>query len=212
MFDQHFLRLIPGIYGLIMIIVITCIFTRGFTDFQTNLIDQLISFDYLRTYIDLYFVILIDSLVFIIYSMIFSIKSVPCLLRTRLVLIIFQLIIYAYSLSKFLIFYEWINVRNETSPYQLNRFDYLAMIFISLFAIGGIFIWIVFFGIINKKSTDPERQHLINETATRRSYTEETDPLIVESKYKSYKTIFATVNSLDNRHLKLVDYLSHSNL
>jgi hypothetical protein len=100
---------------------------------------------------------------------------------SRFILIVFQLFIYAYSLSKFLIFYEWKNVRNPTSPYQLDRFDYLAIIFIPLFALGGIFIWILVFRIVKIKQIDPEREHLINGT-TRGLYTEETDPLIVESK------------------------------
>jgi hypothetical protein len=49
------------------------------------------------------------------------------------------------------------------------------MAFIPLFALGGIFIWILFFRIINIKHTDQERHQLVNGT-TRRSYTEETDP------------------------------------
>ncbi len=175
---QKFLRLIPAIYGILIIIIITCIFTRGFTDIRTDLIDQLCSFNYPRTYVELYFLILIDSFVFIIYSFIFSIKYFRRLkncLSIRVILIIFQLLIYAYSLSKFLIFYEWTNVENPTSPYQFDRFDYLAMAFIPLFALGGIFIWILFFRIINIKHTDQERHQLVNGT-TRRSYTEETDP------------------------------------
>jgi len=174
---HHLLRLIPAIYGIFMIVIVTCIFTRGFTNIKTNLIDQLYSFNYPRTYVELYFLILIDSFLLIINS----IKSFQCLKYSRLILIIFQLFIYGYSLSKFLIFYEWKNVRNPILPYQLDRFDYLAIIFIPLLALGGIFIWILFFRIINIKQTDPERQNLINQTTTR-SYTEEVDPLIVKSK------------------------------
>jgi hypothetical protein len=186
---HNFLRLIPVIYGILMIVIVTCIFTRAFTDIKTNFIDQLYSFNYLRTYVELYFLILIDSFILIIYS----IKSFQCFKYTRLILIIFQLFIYGYSLSKFLVFYEWKNVRNPISPYQLDRFDYLAIIFIPLLALGGIFIWISFFRIINIKQTDPERQNLINQTdperqnlinqtTTTRLYTEEVDPLIIKSK------------------------------
>lgn len=187
MFYQKFLRLIPAIYGILIIVIITCIFTRGFTNIRKNLIDQLYSFDYPRTYVELYFLMITDALVFIIYSVIFSLKYfqyLQRLLRIRFILIILQLLIYAYSLSKFLVFYEWKNVRDQISPYQLDRFDCLAIIFIALFGLGGIFIWISFFRIINIKHSDPERQLLINETTTttRRSYTEETDPLIVQSK------------------------------
>jgi hypothetical protein len=128
-----------------------------------------------------------DSFILIISSISFLIKyfqHLKYLLRSRLILIIFQLFIYAYSLNKFLVFYEWKSVRNPTSPYQFDRFDYLAIIFSPLLALGGIMIWILFFRIINIKPTDPERQRLINETTTTttRLYTEEANPLIVESK------------------------------
>ncbi len=172
------LCLIPVIYGFLIIIIINCIFTRGFTDIRTNLLDQLYSFNYPRTYIELYFLILFDSFLLIVCSWMKCFQKFKC---SRLILIVFQLFIYAYSLSKFLIFYEWKNVRNPTSPYQLDRFDYLAIIFIPLFALGGIFIWILVFRIVKIKQIDPEREHLINGT-TRGLYTEETDPLIVESK------------------------------
>lgn len=186
---QTFVRLIPAIYGIITIFIITCIFTRAFTNIWANLIDQLRSFDYPRTYVELYFVTLVNCFIFIVYSFIFLSKCsrrLKYLLRIRLILIIFQLIIYAYSLSKFLVFYEWKNVRNPTSPYQLDRFDYLAMIFIPLLAVGGIPIWIIFFRSIKIKhpnqTTDPERQSLINGTTTTRLYTEVTDPLSVQGK------------------------------
>lgn len=184
---QSVFRSIPAIYGTIMIIVITCIFTRGFTNISMNLIDKLRSFDYLRTYVELYFIIVADAFLCIFYTFIFRLKRSLCLKyspRLRLILLIFQFLIYVYSLSKFIIFYEWTNVRNTTSPYQLDRFDVLAIAFIPLFSMGGIFIWIIFFRINNKhteQTTDPERQQLINETRTR-LYTEETDPLAVEGK------------------------------
>ncbi len=174
------LRLIPAIYGIVMVIVITCIFTRAFTDIRTNLIDQLCSFNYPRTYVELYFLILIDSLLFIICSSICRIKSF------RLIFILFQLFIYSYSLSKFLVFYEWKNVRNTISPYQFDRFDYLAMAFSPLLALGGIFIWILSFRINSNEQIEPERQRLINETPTR-SYTEETEPLLVQKEDKNLK-------------------------
>ncbi len=164
------LRLIPTIYGILMIIIITCIFTRAFTNIRTNFIDQLYSFNYPRTYIELYFLILIDSFLFIIVSLIFRVKSF------RWLFILFQLFIYAYSLSKFLIFYEWKNVRNIIAPYQFDRFDYLAMIFSPLLALTGIFIWILLFQINCHEHNEPERQRLINEN------TDETQPLIVRGK------------------------------
>ncbi|CAF3367528.1 unnamed protein product [Rotaria socialis] len=178
-------RLYPAVYGILIIIIITCIFTRGFTDIRTNLIDQLRSFDYIRTYVELYFLMLFDSIIFILSS-IFLVKCSRCLkyLRCiRVILTLFQLFIYVYSSSKFLVFYEWKNIRESTSPYQFDRFDYLAIIFIALFALGGILIWTLFFRTINIKfdnrSTDPEREHLINET-TRRLYTEEASSLNVD--------------------------------
>jgi len=185
MSPRNLLGLIPAIYAIVMTLIITCIFTRAFTDIRTNLIDQLYSFDYPRTYVELYFLIIIDSFILIFYSLIFLFKYCQRLKTFRhikLILILFQLFIYAYSLSKFLVFYEWKNVRNTTSPYQLDRFDCLAIIFIPLLALGGIIIWIVFFRLANIKHTDPERQNLINESTTTRLYTEEADPLIVEGK------------------------------
>ncbi|CAF4034692.1 unnamed protein product [Rotaria sp. Silwood2] len=183
---RQFLRLMPAIYGILIILIITCIFTRAFTNIRTNLIDQLYSFDYPRTYVELYLLILIDSIILILFSCIALFRCsqrFKYFRRIRLILILFQLFIYAYSLSKFLVFYEWKNVRQSTLPYQLDRFDCLAIIFIPLFALGGILIWILFFKIINIKhvnrTTDPEREHLINETA-RRLYTEETSPLTVD--------------------------------
>ncbi len=148
----------------------TCIFTRAFTDFQTNLIDQLYSFDYPRTYVEIYFLILFNALVFIIVSLIFRMKSY------RLIFIVLQLLIYAYSLSKFLVFYEWRNVRTTTEPYQFDRFDYLAIVFSPLLALGGIFIWILLFSINRKEENASERRHLINGNA------EETQPLIIQGK------------------------------
>ncbi|CAF0857032.1 unnamed protein product [Adineta steineri] len=193
----HILRLIPTIYAILIIITITCIFTRGFTNIHLNLIDKLYSFDYPRTYVELYFLMLFDSFVLIFSSfVIFLFKRCQRFKYFRVVLIIFQLITYVYSLSKFLVFYEWTNVRNATSPYQFDRFDYLAIIFIPLFALGGIFIWIIFFRIINIKHTDPERQLLINEPT--RSYTEEIDPLLVEIEDGSTKS---TKN--ENKDLKI---------
>ncbi|CAF0812777.1 unnamed protein product [Rotaria sordida] len=183
---HKFFRLIPAIYGIVMILVITCIFTRGFTDSRKNLIDQLYPFDYPRTYVELYFIILIDSIILIFFSCISLCKYFQRLKYfrwIRLILMLFQLLIYAYSLTKFLVFYEWRNIRESTSPYQLDRFDGLAIVFIPLLALGGILIWIIFFKIINiqhvNRTIDPERQHLINETP-RRLYTEETSPLAVD--------------------------------
>lgn len=131
-------RLIPLIYAIIIIFTLTCIFTRAFT---RNFLDQLSTFDYPRTYVELYFLMLFDSLMFIIQ---------PWIIRKKYPLIVVQLVIYAYSLSKFLVFYEWNIVRKITTPYQFDRFDYLAMIFIPLFSIGGIFIWM-------SVSVEPER-------------------------------------------------------
>ncbi|CAF0983031.1 unnamed protein product [Rotaria sp. Silwood1] len=183
---RKFFRSIPAIYGILMLLIVTCIFTRAFTNIRANLIDQLYSFDYPRTYVELYFLIFTDSIILILFSCVALFKCSQCLIyfrRIRLILIVFQLFIYAYSLSKFLVFYEWKNIRESTSPYQLDRFDRLAIIFIPLLALGGILIWILFFNIINNKhvnrTTDPEQEHLINET-TRRLYTEEASPLAVD--------------------------------
>lgn len=128
-------RLISLIYASLVSLILTCIFTRAFTDIRKNLLDQLSTFDYPRTYVELYFLMLIDSLLFLMQ---------PWMKSRRIILIICQLIIYAYSLSKFLVFYEWSVVR-KIPAYQFDRFDYLAMVFIPLFAIGGIFIWIILF-------------------------------------------------------------------
>ena len=153
-------RLIPLIYAFLIIIILTCIFTRAFTG---NFLDQLSVFDYPRTYVELYFLMLFDSLVFIIQPWISRKKY------TRLILILLQLVIYAYSLSKFLVFYEWRNVRKTTTPYQFDRFDYLAMVFIPLFSIGGIFIWMISMS----SSVESERSTRIN--------TDETDPLLAST-------------------------------
>ncbi|UJR20663.1 hypothetical protein I4U23_023785 [Adineta vaga] len=196
-----FLRLIPLIYAILIIIIVTCIFTRAFTNIHLNLIDQFYRFDYPRTYVELYILLLIDSFVFIFYSIIFLLKCCQRLRNfryNRLFLIIFQLIIYAYSLSKFLIFYEWKNVRNPTSPYQLDRFDYLALVFIPLLALGGILIWNFYFHSVNIKRTDPERQTLINDNSTTRLYTEETDPLAVRVEGTSRSS---TITEEENKDL-----------
>ena len=101
----HILRLIPTIYAILIILIITCIFTRGFTNIHLNLIDKLHSFDYPRTYVELYFLMLFDSFVLIFSSfVIFLFKRCQRFKYIRLVLIIFQLITYGYSLSKFLVF------------------------------------------------------------------------------------------------------------
>lgn len=181
--------LISLFYGIIVILVMTCIFTRGFTNIRTNLIDQLSSFDYPRTYVELYIIILIDSTAFILSSFIFLFKycqHFKYLRSIRLICILTQLLIYAYSSSKFLVFYEWKLVRSKSPSYQLDRFDFLAIGFIPFFALAGIFIWILVFRNVNTKRTntrtDPEREHLIS-TSTRQLYTEETNPLIVNGNH-----------------------------
>lgn len=131
---SHF-RLLPAVYACLMILVITCLFTRGFRDLYTNLFDHLSSFDYLRTYVEIYFLIIFDAVLFLLH---FLLSSRYRKSHQR-VLIGFQLLIYAYTLSKFLIFYEWTNVKN------LDRFDYLVLTFSSLFAIIGIFVWKIAF-------------------------------------------------------------------
>jgi hypothetical protein len=193
MSNQTFVRLIPAIYGTIMILIITVIFTRVFTSTWSNLIDQLNSYDYPRTYIELYFLMIIDSFIFLLYSFIFlseCSRRLKHLLNNQLILIIIQLIIYIYSLVKFLVFLEWKIIRNPTSPYHFDLFDYLAVVFIPLFALGGILIWVVFFHFIDithtNQTTQPERQRLINETRPTRLYTEETEPLVVEGKQISH--------------------------
>ena len=142
-----FRRFLPMIYGILMIFVITCIFTRAFTDLRRNLLDPLSAFDYPRTYVELYFLVLFDVFLFLIRPLMVPMKF------TRLILILVQLVVYAYSLSKFLIFYEWSNVRQATSPYQFDRFDYLALIFIPGFSIRGIFVWTYSFSTTSEEST-----------------------------------------------------------
>lgn len=143
-----FLRFLPTIYAILIIFVMTCIFTRAFTNIRMNLIDPLSTFDYPRTYVELYFLALFDAFLFFIRPLIIPMKF------TRLILILFQLFVYAYSLSKFLIFYEWTNVRQITSPYQFDRFDYLALIFSPIFSIGGIFVWIYSFPTNNSQQSN----------------------------------------------------------
>ena len=178
-------RLIPAIYGIIIIIIVTCIFTRAFTNIRLNLLNQLEQFDYLRTYVELYFIFIVNSCMFIFLSFIFLLKyneSLKYLRHIRFIFIIFQLFIYGYSLIKFLIFYEWKNVQCSTTPYELDRFDILTVIFLPLLALGGIFICLLFLHLINieqiSRPIDPEREHLINNTS-RQLYTEERNSSIV---------------------------------
>lgn len=171
-------------YAVLLIVIMTCLFTRAFTNLHANLLDHLTAFDYPRTYVELYFLLLFDALVFIFYAVLFACKCCRRLRHgrhTRLVLILFQLTVYAYSLSKFLVFYDWSNVRNPTKPYQLDRFDVLSIVFAPLLALGGIAVWTVFFRMVNAKPTEPEQQRLISVGSTTRRYTEEeADPLLVE--------------------------------
>ncbi|CAF0794466.1 unnamed protein product [Adineta ricciae] len=76
-------------------------------------------------------------------------------------------------MSKFIIFYEWTNVRNPTSPYRLDRFDVLAIISIPLLALGGIGVWIVFFRCLYSIRTDSEREPLLAAHTTTHLYTDE---------------------------------------
>ena len=176
---------LPGIYAILMTSIITCIFTRAFTDIRTNLLNPLFAFDYRRTYVELYFLIMIDAGLLLAASLILGCCSCRARKYTsylRWALILFQLLLYGYSLSKLLVFYEWRTVRNPTSPYQFDRFDILATVFTPLLALGTIPVWILMFA--QAKTTtlprpaEPERQHLLNETVNR-SYTDESDPLLV---------------------------------
>ena len=76
-------------------------------------------------------------------------------------------------MSKFIVFYEWTNVRNPTNPYQLDRFDVLAIISIPLSALGGIGVWTVFFRCLYSIRTDPEREPLLATHTTTHLYTDE---------------------------------------
>jgi hypothetical protein len=161
---RHLVLCIPAIYGLLISLIGTCLFTRAFT----NLFDLFSSFDYPRTYVELYFLLLFNAAVLILFSLLCLCKSSSewkALVRLRFVLILFELLLYAYSLSKFLIFYEWTNIRNGTSPRSLDRFDISNMIFLPLSALGAMFVWIFFFRSIAvrviEQSTDSERQPLL---------------------------------------------------
>ena len=178
MSSRHIVICLPGVYGLSLILIGTCLFTRAFTTIYPNLIDPLYSFDYPRTYVELYFLLLFNAFVLILYSLIFLCKSSSSLVRLRVPLIVLQLLLYGYSLSKFLVFYEWTNIRNSTSPRPLDRFDISNLIFLPLSALGAMFVWIFFFRRINarpaEQSADPERQPLLVNSPERRSYTEAT--------------------------------------
>ena len=190
---------IPVIYALLLAGIITCLFTRAFTDIHSNLIDHLHAFDYPRTYVELYFLLLFDSFLFIFFALIFAFKCCRWLRHgrhTRLVLMLFQVVIYAYSLSKFLVFYDWTNVRSSTAPYQLDRFDVLTIVFIPLLALVGMAVWAIFFRLVNAKQTDPERRPLTSDRSTTRLYTEEADPLLVEGESRRLSLhVFRMVDS-----------------
>ena len=177
--------IVPGIYAILMTSIMTCIFTRAFTDIHTSLLNPLSSFDYPKTYVELYLLVVIDAGLLLVASLI--IRCCSCRTRKytpylRWALVLFQLLLYGYSLSKFLVFYEWRTVRNPTSPYQFDRFDILAMVFTPLLALGTIPIWIWMFKQAKTRTlprrAEPERQHLLDGTVNR-SYTDESDPLLV---------------------------------
>ena len=178
---RHLVLCLPGIYGLMISLIGTCLFTRAFTDLYPNLLNPLSSFDYPRTYVELYFLLLFNAAVLILFSLVSPCKSsseLKAVVRLRLILILFELLLYGYSLSKFLIFYEWTNIRNSTSPRSLDRFDISNMIFLPLSALGAMFTWIFFVRHITSRpieqSADPERQPLIVNSDEQRSYTEST--------------------------------------
>jgi len=135
------IRILLGLYGCLMTIVMTCLFTRGFRDIYTNFLDHLYSFDYLRTYVEIYFLILFNSILFLIQS----IQFCSLTKSRRRILMAYEVFLYAYALSKFLIVYEWIYIKNASQSYQFDRFDYLILIFTPIFAIISVFLWQISF-------------------------------------------------------------------
>ncbi|CAF1096208.1 unnamed protein product [Didymodactylos carnosus] len=184
---KRLLILIPSLYGICIFLLTFCFLTNGFHQIDLNICQTLKSFNYTHTYVEILFVVLLDSLLFIALPLLLFIKPrqklAYLLRRYHIVFTLFQLVIYGYSLTKFLIYYEYTNIKisPQQLPKQFTKWDFLTVGFVSFSSLLGIAVWHILFSIIKQsyptvtesEQVDTERQRLINHDVVSRSYVEE---------------------------------------
>lgn len=164
-----------GLYGFTLMLSDLFLVTRAFQNFDLAIIFRAFTSEYLKSYQELYVLLFLDSILFLLFSIICLCKRRFDRKRSkilRILLFLLQLSFYGYTVIKILIFYEWTNVKDKSSPRNLDRFDIATIVVLPIFHICGIFIWKLYFNSFQQQqqqqsntTDDPERQPLLDQSA-----------------------------------------------